>query len=513
MGFAKYFERDIVALNKRLSKTGDANFREILQTQTVCIEVDAQFSQSKEAEVCIELLVRLISRFYPKVKFLSHTKFETDKLAELQALARSINSNIEFATDDEAPTVTISAACVAPRSGSELCFFVGSDDWLAKYSVTSAQTFGDSGNPFGASIAACIAAANVFRFVFEKQLKRPLDSEILFSVLDFVNAHNSNVSLTDVKLDDVNLIGVGAIGSAAVWALSKLPSLSGKITLIDHDRVQESNLHRYILMSEQDVGESKVSLSKNILSRNGLEVEIVNDSWENFVHTKYNGICRCRLAAVSIDSKDGRVLIQASLPKEVINAYTDESRFGVSRHTDFASKVCLACLYLPEYQEKGRLQTIAEELNMKGSEKFLYQYMRSDKQIDDAFLDLFSRQNEIDVALLQEYKSKSLGDFYLHMVCGYGLIKIAGENRRAEFVDVPLSFQSAMSGILFAAEIVAESSGASRANPNTVSQWQVLDEINGENPSHYQYLKNKPGNCICGDEIYIKTYLDKWKQI
>jgi hypothetical protein len=53
---------------------------------------------------------------------------------------------------------------------------------------------------------------------------------------------------------------------------------------------------------------------------------------------------------------------------------------------------------------------------------------------------------------LQEYKNKSFGDFYISMVCGYKMIEIKKTGHNSEIVDVPLSFQSCMAGIILAAD-------------------------------------------------------------
>src|SRR5436190_11414065 len=115
MGFAKYFNRDIVALNKRLSTTADSSFKEILQNQIICLEFDEQIFESHEAGVCIELLVRILSRFYPKIKFSSSIDDASQHILKLQKLAKSINANIEFAKAAEASTFV----AVASRGTSE----------------------------------------------------------------------------------------------------------------------------------------------------------------------------------------------------------------------------------------------------------------------------------------------------------------------------------------------------------------------------------------------------------
>ncbi len=509
MGFAKYFNRDVIALNKRLSTTTDKSFREILQNQIICLEFDEQIFESLEADVCIELLVRIVSRFYPKLKFSSNIKGETAHILRLKELARSINSNIEFANEDETPTFVIIASRNPGESNRLPHLFLGSEGWIARLSQTKPLLFGNSNNPFGASITACIAASNIFRFVFEKQLKLPLDAEVEFSVHNFSRDLNPDTLLDHVNLEDVNLVGIGAIGSATVWVLSRLKKLTGNISLIDHDHVEESNLQRYVLLDEKDIGSWKVDIALRAINRDHLNVNSLKCDWSEFINDIHNGRCTSRLVAVCIDSKEGRIHVQSSLPKKIINAYTDESRFGISRHEDFTSGPCLACLYMPSNIQRSKLDIMVQELNMKGHEILVYQYMKSGKLLDETFLNIFCGKNGFQLSDLQEYTNKSLGDFYIEMVCGYKMIEMQSDQQRAEHVDVPLSFQSTMAGVMLGAEIVLESLGISRREVRDVSQWQVLDQVSPDNPSHYSYLKNHSGLCICGDQDYQEVYKSK----
>jgi hypothetical protein len=514
MAFAKYFNRDVVALNKRLSLGADRNFKATIERQLISLEFDEQVQDSKEASVCLELLVRLISRFYPKLKFEARFRGADDHIQRLQELARSINSNIEFAGFHEAPTIVIVAAKTPVLTRNCPQLFVGSEGWIAKVSRNKVLSFGQSENPFGASIAACIACSNLFRHVFEHELRLPLDGDVGFCTHCFaLDNHQGHQHLGPVALDDVNIVGSGAIGSSCVWALSKVPDLSGKIRLIDHDQVEESNLQRYILFGESDIGNWKVDSACAVLERDGLQVEPLKMRWDQFVSERQSGDCRCRLAVVSIDSKEGRVDVQSSLPFKILNAYTDESRFGISRHLDFATSTCLACLYIPTAVQRSKLQVMAEELNMVGNEVLLYQYSKEGKLLDETFLNAFCSRNGIQLVDVNEYKLRTLGDFYVEMVCGYKMIKMASNSGKVgESVDVPLSFQSAMAGIMLALEIVFESAGFARGlSQRNVSQWQVLDLINDENPSSFSYLKNSIGNCICGDADYQLAFTSKWR--
>jgi hypothetical protein len=513
MGFAKYFNRDIIALNKRLSPDAENNFNSILQARLVGIEFDEQVRDSLEASTCIELLIRILSRFYPKLKLEANFEGADEHIRNLRALAKSINANIDFADRNEIPDIAIIASRATSKKDKSVNLFLGSENWKARMSRTKPLSFGQSDNPFGASVAACIACSNVFRYIFEKELRMPLDDDIEFSTFRYsTRIDKESVDIGDVVLNDVNVVGTGAIGSACLWALSKVKSLSGNLRLIDHDKVEESNLQRYILFGEGDIGKSKVDTAANLLKRDYLEIEPVNLQWSQFVAQEQGGHCECRLLAVSIDSKEGRIEIQSSLPHTILNAYTDNSRFGISRHYNFATTPCMACLYIPNVPQRSKLDLMLEELNMKAFGNLVYQYSREGKLLDDTFLNVFCGQNGLRLADFAGYRQWTLADFYIEMVCGYKMIKIANQSgKAAEQVDVPLSFQSAMAGILLAQEIVIESMRVNQGHSSGhVSQWEVLERIDQENPAHYTYLKNQSGTCICGDEDYRAAYRAKY---
>ncbi|PID63574.1 MAG: thiamine biosynthesis protein ThiF [Gammaproteobacteria bacterium] len=72
----------------------------------------------------------------------------------------------------------------------------------------------------------------------------------------------------------VGLVGVGGLGCPV--ALYLAGAGVGKITLIDHDVVSESNLHRQILFTQADIGESKADIAQRRLSAHNPDVEIVS---------------------------------------------------------------------------------------------------------------------------------------------------------------------------------------------------------------------------------------------
>lgn len=68
----------------------------------------------------------------------------------------------------------------------------------------------------------------------------------------------------------VLLVGVGGLGCPAAMYLAGAGV--GKIGLMDHDKVDMSNLHRQVLFQESDVGKSKAVVSKERLEKQNSEV-------------------------------------------------------------------------------------------------------------------------------------------------------------------------------------------------------------------------------------------------
>ena len=101
-----------------------------------------------------------------------------------------------------------------------------------------------------------------------------------------------------LKNKHVAILGCGGIGNQV--SISLATAGVGKLTLIDFDIIEKSNLTRQIMFTEADVGDYKCKvLKRELLKRNS---EIIIDT----VHLKITGdkfiIPKCDLAVVSADS-------------------------------------------------------------------------------------------------------------------------------------------------------------------------------------------------------------------
>lgn len=76
------------------------------------------------------------------------------------------------------------------------------------------------------------------------------------------------------KLDSAKVLIVGAGGLGCPAALYLAAAGVGNIGIIDHDTVDETNLHRQILFTEKDIGKSKAKVAKEALAQHNSTVSI-----------------------------------------------------------------------------------------------------------------------------------------------------------------------------------------------------------------------------------------------
>ena len=266
MALAKYFSKDLLAIN-RLVNTDQSILENRLLSSVITIAFDENAVSTCEGNCGLDLIIRLLSRLYPTLKFIDLSKKNEEKKDKLIIIAKGINSNIEIANDGSDEDIFIVAGHSETGIQSKgAVIYLGSDNWISKYSTSRVQSFGTSDNPFGCGISACIAASNVFRYIFSAFLNSvTFDNEFEMSVFSLNEATiKNNPPLGKISFNDVIIAGIGAIGNGTVWALSNLHQLEGDIQLVDNETVSLSNLQRYVLFNENDEKRIKISMNKNL---------------------------------------------------------------------------------------------------------------------------------------------------------------------------------------------------------------------------------------------------------
>lgn len=512
MALAEYFEKNAQAASLILQGFDVSTFRSFLEGAKIGVAYDQDATEKKEGKACLDLVIRLLGRFYANVVFLPLDSAAKEKTTEFESLMREINPNIAvLRKPDGILRWIIVGKTRLERKGKGITkIYIGSDNWNAKISPVSPVGCGDTSNPFGAGVAACLGAANLFRSVFAEQLPQSeLDVETSFSTLQLDGNPTKNPSLKDVSLQDLHLVGAGAIGNGFVWALSRM-KVKGDLTIVDGEVVEKTNLQRYALATLSSIGRSKAELAKDYLSSTKLSVKASNQTWEAFVGDSEDW--RFEQVAVAVDSADARIHIQSSLPRTIFNSWTQSSEIGLSRHSFLGNEACLACLYLPKGKLPNFDQIVLKALRLPEEGPNLLEVrtrLDTGQPTERAFLDRIASAAQISVDKLLPFEGKPLRKLYVEAICGGAVLEFttSGKNQMA---DVPMAFQSAMAGILLAADVVADATSI-RGRLPTITQIDLLRKLPTIASSPRK--KDPAVRCICADLDFLRQYRAKYLKV
>ena len=498
MALADFFRRDVVAISQVLQGFQTDAFIEKLEGIRVAIAFDEAAATSRDGRELLDFSVRLAARLYPSLTFV--TVPAGDPFAdELMALARRINPNIEVSRTGTV-NVGLSIGVDAPAVDTPIVH-VGCDGWLARVGTEGPYRTSDLGNPFGAGFAACLAAANLFRFLFLPDGNTLLDADISFppDAASFPSLAASTLT------DPLVLVGVGAIGNSASWALARTP-LTGQIYLVDPQIVELSNLQRYVLCARSDKGGVKADIVEKEFDGT-LEALPHQGTWASFLEA--NGY-KWERVLVALDSAHDRRAVQGSLPRWIANAWTQVGDLGVSSHSFLGQDACLACLYLATQKSKSEDQIVAEGLKISQFQNQVRVLLGSGQATGKELCDAVAAAWGIPVETLEPYVGRSIRELWVEGICGGGIIPLGETGHTPRELQVPLAFQSALAGMLLAAETVRDvlTDGARRRT--LVRRMDVLRPLGNRNPLPQPALKAGTSSCICEDQDFVATYQDKY---
>ena len=341
MAIPEYFQRNAVAISQVISGLDAPRLESRLADVCIGVTIGPE-AGGDESRAIADLLVRLLARLYPSIVIRDEGAGVVGD--EVLALAQRINPRVD---QSGPPTIEVVAGTARPRWKPAPTVFVGSSGWSAKLSTHNPQGCGASNNPFGAGLAACLAAADVFRHVF-------LPGEELDDDCEIAVPHAGEWATDDGdvhgNIGSVVLAGAGAIGNGAAWALSRT-RVEGSIEIVDHESVDLGNLQRYVLAERDDEKRPKAPFVAR--GFNGkLSASAHACTLAEFLQKKRHKVDNLLLA---LDSAKDRCAAQASLPRRVANAWTQPGDLGVSSH-DFLEGACVNCMYLPDGQQKNEDQ-------------------------------------------------------------------------------------------------------------------------------------------------------------
>jgi hypothetical protein len=507
MARADYFDRAVQAAFHILNDFDQQTFLKKVDAHCVALAFDSH-ALTFEGMAALDLSIRLIARFYPKIAIVPLDRESRDAAKMLQILAKLINPKIAIASQVAGATDVIVVGETAPTdTGGAIKYFIGSDGWITRFSRSNPVGSGRSDNALGAGVAACLAASNIFRRIFSDA---KLDNDLAFSVLDLdITAKKPrNPKLKKIDIGDTYLVGAGAIGHGFIWAMFGYASMAGKLTVIDHDSIDLFNIQRYALTGRQSEGAKKVDLAADFLSkRKELHVTKFFGKWEDFVSSLTEGDWSFERVVSALDSAKDRIELQAALPKWIVNGWTGDTDVGISHHT-FINHACLACLYMPSGVVKSEDVLIMEALELPTDMTIdVRRRLECGTPLERGFLEFIAQQKSIDPAKLLPFEGKPLRELYTKAVCSGAVMELATGPKSVARAEVPMPFQSTFAGILQAVDLIAHAAGQSTIPGFT--RIDLMKPFAGASPST-SWNQAKHPHCFCRDEDYKQAYNEKY---
>jgi hypothetical protein len=571
MALANFFDKAALSAGALL-QDGDA---EAIRTQLLSCVVglawDDAAAVSPEGRHAADLAIDLLARLYPRLALvpLPSRDGDTSRPASadvprhtlrerLEHRAREINEAIEIEKGGHdvsawlvlGTTAVLEEGPVPDHGPAPTVYYIGSNAWTASISTIRPVGSGPSANPYGAGVASCLGTAAVFRAVFRDQLAgasprsissaaRPRTADpvltpaadgasrgtLTLSALDLLLTRDALGAPPDAiaedALNDIGeafLVGAGAIGNGVVWALARTPSLRGTLHVIDGESIELSNLQRYVLASKHSLGRSKAEVAysavvANRAADNQLNVAQHELPWAPFLQAR--GDYRIDRVLLALDSAEDRIAVQAALPRWIANAWTQPDNLGVSRHEFLGSGPCVACVYYPTGPRKNKDQLYAEALGCTTPEELMEVriLLHNNKPVGRNFIERVALRLGIASHELLRFEQASLDEFYVGALCGGIVFRLGGGVASGRPAEVPMAFQSALAGILLAAELVIDAGGLRESPLPARTEIDLLRLEVEEGPLmrlNSPAVKHPSGRCICQDEVYRRAYKTKY---
>lgn len=462
------------------------------------------------------LAANLLARLYPRIVVVAPEEVAAQASSEITL----INPLADVVTTSTTPTGTPS-----------LFYETDSDNGVAVF-ARGWNVFIDADPGAGATaaapaalLAAVVGVGELFRIVFADELGergrgRPQPGS--FNLVTLGEATDVP-HLEHVDVGEIRLVGAGAIGQAVARTLAAAEA-KGTMLVVDDESVTLSNLQRYVLTRESDVGAVKVDLLRERLKGGALDIIPLKTRW-------YAGLVENQVPTlVALDSPEDRIAVQASLPGPLYNAWTQPADVGWSRHEHFGEDACLACLYWPDEPRPSQHEQIGDAFRQHPLRVLAYLVHRlpiglplppgaipalpdlpappeAEQWHRRPLVDDIALAAGVDVAELADWRDRPLADVYQDGICGGALLHLnVGEAPRE--VLVPLAHQSAFAGVMLATELIVATIPELHAlRPAAVEgRFDVLAGL----PQVLARPRARTEGCLCGDVVWREVYGEKF---
>lgn len=358
-------------------------------------------------------------------------------------------------------------------------------------------------NIIGSSTAAGLIAAEAFKrmlLTIPVRYELPIYpvERLIFSTWDYGLVVGDNPPLPEtINVNGVVIVGLGGIGAALVAAASSLPRLSGTLTLVDKDDIDDTNLNRFLVARHGETG-TKVDLCRRALDFHAY-VETRYEWFDEFISKVGD---QHALVIVGVDKDKVRRQIQATLPRVILNGGTsDTASFRVSRH-DFIHGACLSCISQDDLTDSQMERGLSRILGL--DPEVVTTYAKLGQPIPAAALRKSGVLMESDIERLGNQQVEEIQN----RVCTQ--VPLLAEDQGDEAVSI--SFLSALPGFLLLGELVKERGYPHEPPPalNNKVNSLLLSVLGKPHPKLLRGWFEKRNGCDCTRSAYQSAFHRKW---
>jgi hypothetical protein len=222
-----------------------------------------------------------------------------------------------------------------------------------------AAPFGARWWPVGGMAAGALAAGEAFKIAMHKLgplFRNPARLHSVFAASDavaIVLAPEGTPYARELGVFDS--VSGGAIMQAALYALARVPGITGRARVIEPDRGDLTNLNRYMLLLRSHLGEPKATDLAAMLADSGL---ILTPLKMRFEAGTLDGILPLAPSVlVGVDDIPSRWLVQRQQPEWLAVGATTHWSAMASFHQ--AGLGCAECLHRVDEPGNGPIPTVA----------------------------------------------------------------------------------------------------------------------------------------------------------
>lgn len=344
---------------------GDLNGRlnPALQPAAVTIAVDGIVAQSRAGQHLLWMLTNLLARQMDEVIQLtvdvgpdaevlpgiSPLLPAVDSLANaLAAAAQRINPHLDVHRATP-PTVRLQIGGERADVDADIhTLYVSAASWSGYIGTVEAPWRAtQDDNPIGPYIAACLAAAEVFKLVRGVQEEYgTLPAGTWYDAYHLtISAQGDHGPPLPQQLQGLPavLAGVGAVGTALLHTLYAVSGLQTELIAVDNDPdgVDITNLNRYTLFNQDDLDQQKASQATQRLAGSGVTLTPRDMSWDAWAAAHSDD--ERDLVLSCVDNNEARHAIQRTMPGVILSASTSGMRAQVVAFERRPGEACLRC--------------------------------------------------------------------------------------------------------------------------------------------------------------------------